>query len=107
MVASCRPRMTWGFASPHALVASPEPCVWAHALVGCGDLLCEAKTCHARRRLVGDAAVQQGLVVLPVRSESLDKDLHAFPETQRQVESALLLDVVISKGMTILKLLAS
>jgi hypothetical protein len=40
-------------------------------------------------------------------SESLDEDLHAFPETQHQVESALLLDVVISKGTTILKLLAS
>jgi hypothetical protein len=46
----------------------------------------------------------QGLVVLPV---SLDEGLHAFPETQRQVESVLLLDVVISKGTTILKLLAS
>jgi hypothetical protein len=37
----------------------------------------------------------------------LGKDLHAFPETQCQVESALLLDVVISKGAAILKLLAS
>jgi hypothetical protein len=40
-------------------------------------------------------------------SEGLDKDLHAFPETQHQVESALLLDVVVSKGTAILKLLAS
>jgi hypothetical protein len=39
--------------------------------------------------------------------QGLDKDLHAFPETQHQVESALLLDVVISKGAAILKLLAS
>jgi hypothetical protein len=39
--------------------------------------------------------------------QGLDKDLHAFPETQRQVESALLLDVVISKDAAILKLLAS
>jgi hypothetical protein len=69
-----------------------------------GDLSCEAETCHARRRLVGDAAFGQGLVVLPV---SLDEDMHAFPETQRQVESALLMDVVISKGTLILKLLAS
>jgi hypothetical protein len=33
--------------------------------------------------------------------------MHAFPETQHQVESALLLDVVISKGTVILKLLAN
>jgi hypothetical protein len=98
MPASCRPRMTWRFASPHALVASPEPCAWAHALVGGG-------TCRARRRLVGDAAIRSRTGCLA--SESLDKDLHAFPETQRHVESALLLDVVINKGTAILKLLAS
>jgi hypothetical protein len=45
------------------------------------------------------------LGALPV--QGLDKDLHAFPETQSQVESALLLDVVISNVTTILKLLAS
>jgi hypothetical protein len=39
--------------------------------------------------------------------QGLDEDLHAFPETQRQVESTLLLDVVISKDAAILKLLAS
>jgi hypothetical protein len=105
MATNCRPRMTWRFASPHALVASPEPCVWAHALVGGGDLSCEAETCRARRRLVGDVVVRPRTGRLA--SESLDEDLHAFPETQRQVESALLLDVVISKGTTILKLLAS
>jgi hypothetical protein len=38
--------------------------------------------------------------------QGLDEDLHAFPETQCQVESALLLDVVISKDAAILKLLA-
>jgi hypothetical protein len=111
MAASCCPRMTWRFASPHALVASPEPCVWAHVLVGAGlvaqggDLSCEAETCRARRRLVGDAAVRPTTDCLA--SEGLDGDLHAFPEAQRQVESVLLLDVVISKGTTILKLLAS
>jgi hypothetical protein len=42
MAASCRPRVTWRFASPRALVALPEPCVWAHALVEGGDLSCEA-----------------------------------------------------------------
>jgi hypothetical protein len=45
------------------------------------------------------------LGALPV--QGLDEDLHAFPETQRQVESALLLDVVISTGVVILQLLAS
>jgi hypothetical protein len=45
------------------------------------------------------------LGALPV--QGLDKDLHAFPEAQRQVESALLLDVVVSKGAAILKLLVS
>jgi hypothetical protein len=65
----------------------------------------EAETFCARRRLVGDAAVRPRTGRLA--SESFDKDLHAFPEAQQQVESALLLDVVISKGMTILKLLAS
>jgi hypothetical protein len=39
--------------------------------------------------------------------QGLDIDLHAFPETQRQVESALLLDVAASKGAAILKLLGS
>jgi hypothetical protein len=52
MAASCHTRMTWRFASPHVLVASPVPCVWAHALVGGGDLSCEAETCRARWRLV-------------------------------------------------------
>jgi hypothetical protein len=105
MAASRRPRMTWRFASLHALLASPEPCVWAHALVEGGDLSCEAETCHVRRRLVGDAAVRPRTGRLA--SESLDEDLHAFPETQCQVESALLLDVVTSKGTSILKLLAN
>jgi hypothetical protein len=53
-------------------------------------------TCRAMRRLV-------------VRGGDLSK-MQQFgqgPETQRQVESALLLDVAIDKGTTILKLLAS
>jgi hypothetical protein len=33
--------------------------------------------------------------------------MHAFPEPQHQAKSALLLDVAVSKGMVILKLLAS
>jgi hypothetical protein len=68
-------------------------------------LSCEAETCRARRRLVEDVAIRLRTGCLA--SEGLDEDLHAFPETQRQVESALLLDVVINNGTTILKLLAS
>jgi hypothetical protein len=51
MAASCHPHVMWRFASPHALVVSPEPCVWAHALVGDRDLSCEVETCRARQRL--------------------------------------------------------
>jgi hypothetical protein len=40
-------------------------------------------------------------------SEGLDEDLHAFPKMQHQVKGGLLLDVVLSKGTTILELLAS
>jgi len=39
-------------------------------------------------------------------SESLDEDLHTTTKTENKVKSALLLDVVISKSMTVLKLLA-
>jgi hypothetical protein len=56
-------------------------------------------------KLVGDATVRPRTGRLA--SEGLDEDPHAFPETQLQVKSALLLDVAISKGMAILKLLAS
>jgi hypothetical protein len=69
------------------------------------DLSGEAETCRARRRLVEDATIRPRTGRLA--SEDLGEDLHAFSETQRQVESALLLDVVISKGTAILKLLAS
>jgi hypothetical protein len=67
-----------------------------------GYLSCEGSSSE---KLVGDVAVRPWTDRLT--SEGLDEDLHAFPETQCQVESALLLDVVISKGTAILKLLAS
>ena len=38
--------------------------------------------------------------------QGLDKDLHATTQTQDQVESGLLLDVVVSQGAAILQLLA-
>jgi hypothetical protein len=56
-------------------------------------------------KLVGDAAVR--LRTGRLASEGLDEDLHAFSEMQLQVKSALLLDVAVSKGTTILKLFAS
>jgi hypothetical protein len=56
-------------------------------------------------KLVGDAAVR--LRTGRLASEGLDEDLHAFSEMQLQVKSALLLDVAVSKGTSILKLLAS
>ena len=40
-------------------------------------------------------------------SESLDEDLHTTSETKHQVESRLLLDVVVGKGSAIFKLLTS
>jgi hypothetical protein len=55
--------------------------------------------------LVGDAAVRARTGRLA--SEGLNEDLHPFPETQLHVTSALLMDVAVSKGKAILKLLAS
>jgi len=39
--------------------------------------------------------------------QSLDEDLHTTPQSQNQVKSRLLLDVVIGKGAAVLELLAS
>merc|ERR1719266_1155641 len=39
--------------------------------------------------------------------EGLDEDLHASPESEHKMESALLLDVVVGKSPSILELLAS
>jgi hypothetical protein len=64
-----------------------------------GDLSCEGSSSG---KLVGYAAVRPRTGRLA--SEGLDEDLHAFPETQHQVKGGLLLDVVVSKGTTILKL---
>merc|ERR1719373_1005591 len=40
-------------------------------------------------------------------SKSLDKDLHSSPETENQMKSGLLLDVVVRKSSSIFKLLSS
>jgi hypothetical protein len=66
-----------------------------------GDLSCEGSSSG---KLVTDAAVRPRTSRLA--SVGLDEDLHAFPETQHQVKGGLLLDVVVSKGTTILELLA-
>jgi hypothetical protein len=67
-----------------------------------GDLSCEGSSSE---KLVEDAAVwpRTGRSA----SEGLDEDLHAFPKMQHQVKGGLLLDVVVSKGTTILELLPS
>jgi hypothetical protein len=67
-----------------------------------GDLSCESSSSG---KLVGDAATWPRTERLA--SEGFDEDLHAFPETQHQVKGALLLDVAVSKGTTILEVLAS
>jgi hypothetical protein len=67
-----------------------------------GDLSCESSSSG---KLVGDAATWPRTERLA--SEGLDEDLHAFPETQHQVKGALLLDVAVSKGTTILEVFAS
>ena len=40
-------------------------------------------------------------------SEGLDEDLHTTAESEHEVESRLLLDVVVGEGATVLELLAS
>merc|ERR1711953_316319 len=40
-------------------------------------------------------------------SQGLDEDLHASPESENQVKSALLLDVVVGGSSSVLQLLAS
>merc|ERR1712107_596441 len=40
-------------------------------------------------------------------SQSLDKDLHTYSQSQNKMESAFLLDVVIRKSSSVLELLSS
>jgi hypothetical protein len=56
-------------------------------------------------KLVGDAA--NWLKTRRLASEGLDEDLQTTTQAKHQVNGGLLLDVVVGKGMTILKLLAS
>jgi hypothetical protein len=93
------------------MVAMLAPCVWAHALVGAKllvrgrDLLCEAEKGSSSGELVRDAA--NWLKTGHLASEGLDEDLHTTTQVKHQVNGGLPLDVVVGKGMTILKLLAN
>jgi hypothetical protein len=86
-------------------------CVWAHALVGAGlimrggDLSCEAETGSSSGKLIGDAT--NWLRTRSPASEGLDEDLHSTTQAELQANDGLLLDVVVRKGTTILKLHAS
>jgi hypothetical protein len=77
-----------------------------------------SRTCRARRRLVvrgkdgfscgklvGDAT--NWLRTGRLASEGLDEDLHPTTQVELQVNGGLLLDVVVSKGTTILELLVN
>jgi hypothetical protein len=79
-------------------------------------------TCHARQRLVvrGEDFSREGsssgklvrgeanwLKTRCLASEGLDKDLHTTTHAELQVNGGLLLDVLVNKGTTIVKLLAS
>jgi hypothetical protein len=70
-----------------------------------GDLSCEAETGSSSGKLVKDAA--NWLKTGHLASEGLNEDLHTTTQAEHQVNGGLLLDVVVSKGTAILKLLAS
>jgi hypothetical protein len=70
-----------------------------------GDLSCDAKKGSSSGKLVGGAA--NWLKTRRLSSEGLDEDLHTTTQAERQVNGGLPLDVVVGKGTTILKLLAS
>jgi hypothetical protein len=67
-----------------------------------GDLSCEGSSSG---KLVGGAA--NCLKTGHLASEGLDEDLQTTTQAELQVNGGLLLDVVVSKGMAILKLLVS
>jgi hypothetical protein len=70
-----------------------------------GDLSCKVETCSSCGKLVGDVSdwVRTGRL----DSEGLDEDLHPTTQVDLQVNGWLLLDVVVSKGTIILKLLVN
>jgi len=70
--------------------------VWWDALLVL-NLGLDIVDCVGRLNLEGDGLAGQGL----------DEDLHTSTETEDQVESALLLDVVVGQGAAVFELLAS
>jgi hypothetical protein len=69
------------------------------------DLSCETEKGSSSGKLVGDAA--NWLKTGRLASEGFDEDLHTTTQAEHQVDGGLPLDVVVGKGTTILKLLAS
>jgi hypothetical protein len=67
-----------------------------------GDLSCE---CSSSGKLVGGAPNR--LKTGRHASEGLDEDLHTATQAELQVNGGLLLDVVVCKDTTILKLLVN
>jgi hypothetical protein len=67
-----------------------------------GDFSCEGSSSG---KLVGDAA--NLLKTRHLASEGFDEDVHTTTQEELQVNCGLLLDVVVSKGTAILKLLVS
>jgi hypothetical protein len=70
-----------------------------------GDLSCEAEMGSSSGKLVGDGA--NWLKTGRLSSGGLDEDLHTTTQAEHQVNGGLPLDVVVGKGTTIIKLLAS
>jgi hypothetical protein len=68
-----------------------------------GDFSCEAETGSSCGKLVEDGV--NWLRTGRLASEGLHEDLHTTTQAELQVNGGLLLDVVVSKGTTILKLL--
>jgi hypothetical protein len=70
-----------------------------------GDLSCEVVTCSSSGKLVGGAV--NWLKTGSLASEGLDEDLHPTTQVELQVNGGLLIDVVVIKGTTSLKLFAN
>merc|ERR1711936_1419334 len=68
---------------------------------------CSPSGCCSRRECDHPPAVcRQRSASDGLASQGLDKDLHASPQSEHQVEGALLLDVVVGKCASILQLFA-
>merc|ERR1711990_1320003 len=70
--------------------------IWGDSLLVL-DLSLDVLNGVGRLDLEGDGLASQGL----------DEDLHASPESEHEMEGALLLDVVVGEGSSVLQLLAS